>query len=65
MLRNCIEPKFENIPRKNQNGFRRNRSMISQILTVRQIPGVCGEKNSRQHCYSSISQRHLTPYTER
>ena len=37
LLRNCIEPKIDNILRKNQNGFQRNRSMISQILTIRRI----------------------------
>ena len=26
LLRNCIEPKIQKILRKNQNGFRRNRS---------------------------------------
>ena len=34
LLRNRIEPKIDNILRKNQNGFRRNRSMTSQILTI-------------------------------
>ena len=34
---NRIEPKIGNILRKNQNGFRRNRSMTSQILTIRRI----------------------------
>ena len=28
------------VPRKNQNGFRRNRSTTSQILTIRQMLGV-------------------------
>ena len=37
LLHNRIEPKIENILRKNQNGFRRNRSTTSQILTIRQI----------------------------
>ena len=37
LLRNCIEPKIDNIFRKNQNGFRRNRSTTSQILTIRRI----------------------------
>ena len=36
-LRNRIEPKIDNIIRKNQNVFRRNRSTISQILTIRRI----------------------------
>ena len=33
----CIEPKINNILRKNQNGFRKNRSTSSQILTIRRI----------------------------
>ena len=43
-LRNCIEPKIEKILRKNQNGFQRNQSPTSQILTIRQIPeGACAK----------------------
>ena len=37
LLRNRIDPKIDNILRKNQNGFRRNRSTTSQILTIRRI----------------------------
>ena len=37
LLRNRIEPKIENILRKNQNVFWRNRSTTSQILTIRRI----------------------------
>ena len=37
LLRNRIKPKIDNILRKNQNGFRRNRSTTSQILTIRSI----------------------------
>ena len=37
LLRNCIEPKIDNILRKNQNGFWKNRSTTSQILTIRRI----------------------------
>ena len=37
LLHNRIEPKIDNIFRKNQNGFQRNRSMTSQILTIHQI----------------------------
>ena len=37
LLRNRIEPKIDNILRKNQNGFRRNRSTTSQILSIRRI----------------------------
>ena len=43
--RNRIEPKIDNILRKNQNGFRRNRSMTSQILTIcRILEGVRAKK---------------------
>ena len=42
LLRNCIEPKIENILRKNQNGFRRNKCTTSQILTIR---------NNSRRCY--------------
>ena len=34
LLRNYIEPKIEKILWKNQNGFWRNQSMTSQILTI-------------------------------
>ena len=37
LQRNRIEPKIDNILMKNQNGFRRNRSTTSQILTIRRI----------------------------
>ena len=37
LLRNRIVPKIDNILRKNQNGFQRNRSTTSQILTIRRI----------------------------
>ena len=36
-LQNCIEPKIDNILRKNQNGFQRNRSTTSQKLTIQRI----------------------------
>ena len=35
LLHNLIEPKIDNILRKNKNGFRRNRSTTSHILTIR------------------------------
>ena len=39
-----MEPKIENIFRKNQNGFWWNRSTTSQILTIRRIlEGVCAK----------------------
>ena len=37
LIRKRREPKIDNILRKNQNGFRRNRSTTSQILTIRRI----------------------------
>ena len=37
LLWNHIEPKIDNILRKNQNGFRKNRSTTSQILTISRI----------------------------
>ena len=37
LQRNHIEPKIDNILRNNLNGFRRNRSTTSQILTIRRI----------------------------
>ena len=45
LQRNRIEPKIDNIFRKNQNGFRRNRSTTSQILTIRRIPEGVRAKN--------------------
>ena len=44
LLRNCREPKIENILRKNENGFQRIRSTTLQILTIRRIlEGVCAK----------------------
>ena len=44
LLRNDIEPKIENILRKNQNGYRRNRSRTSQFLIIHRIlEGVCAK----------------------
>ena len=37
LLLNRIQPKLEEILRKNQNGFRKERSTVGQILTVRRI----------------------------
>ena len=45
LLRNRIEPKIYNILSKNQNGFRRNRSTASQILTIRSILECVRAKN--------------------
>ena len=41
-----IEPKIDSILKKNQNGFRRNRSTTSQIFTIRRtLEGVLVKKN--------------------
>ena len=40
LLLNCIKPEIDKILRKNQNGFRRNRSASLQILIIRRILGV-------------------------
>ena len=46
-IRNRIESKIDNILRKNQNGFRRNRSTTSQILTICRILEGVRAKNLR------------------
>ena len=37
LLLNRIQPEIEKVLRKNQNGFRKNRSTVGQILTVRRL----------------------------
>ena len=44
-LRNRIEPKIDNILRKNQNSFRKNRPKTSRILTIRRTLEGVGQKN--------------------
>ena len=64
-LGNRIETKIEKILRKNQNCFRRNRSTLSHILTIRQIlECVRAKKTLDQRYYLSTSPKPLTPYTE-
>ena len=58
LLRNRIEPKIDNILRKNQNGFRRNRSKTSQMLTIRRILEGVRSKKLQATLISSI------PFTE-
>ena len=62
LLRNRIEPKTDNILRKNQNGFLRNRSKTSQILTIRRI--LKGVRAKNLHCYLLTLPRPSIPYTE-
>ena len=51
LLLNHIEPEIEKILRKNQNGFRRKQSALSQILTIRRISeGVRAKKSQRNAC---------------
>ena len=63
LLRNRIEPKIDNILRKNQNGFRRNRSTTSQIESVESLKAF-GQKTFRRHYYLSTSPRPSIPSTE-
>ena len=63
-LRNRIEPKIDNILRKNQNGFRRNRSMTSHILTIRRILEGVRAKNLLAKYFLSALPRPLIPFTE-
>ena len=65
LLRNRIEPKIDNILRKNQNGFRRNRSTTSQILTIRRILEVDRAKNLQATLLLSTLPRPSIPYTEK
>ena len=64
LLRNRIEPKIDNILRKNQNGFRRNRFTASQILTIRRILEGVRTKNLEATILFSTLLRPLTPFTE-
>lgn len=45
LLLNCIRPEMEGILRRNQNGFRQNRSTVGQLLTVRRIIEGVNAKN--------------------
>ena len=45
MLLNRIRPEIDPILRKNQNGFRKNRSTTGQILTIRRILEDVKDKN--------------------
>ena len=61
LLRNRIEPKIDHMLKKNQNGFRRNRSTTSQILTIHRILHV--QKTYRLPYHLSTLPRPLTPFT--
>ena len=64
LLRNHTEPKID-ILSKNQNGFRRNRSTISQILTISRIlEGIRAKKTYRRQNYLSTLPRPLILFTE-
>ena len=64
LLRNHIEAKIDNILRKNQNGFRRNRSMTSQILTIVESLKAYRPKTYGRQYYLSTLPRPLIPFTE-
>ena len=65
LLRNHIEPKINNILRKNQNGFQRNRSTTSQILTIHRILEAYEQKPYMRQYFLSTLPRPLIPFTER
>ena len=55
LLCNCIEPKIENKLRKNQNGFWRNRSTTSQILTIRpNLQGLRAKKTTHYNIFCRL-----------
>ena len=64
LLRNRIEPKIDNILRKKQNGFRRNRSTTSPILTIRRILEGVWEKNLQATLIFFTLPRLSIPFTE-
>ena len=64
LLRNRIELQTDNILRKNQNGFRRNRSTILQILTIRRILESIRAKTYKRHYYLSTLPRPSIPFIE-
>ena len=64
LLRNRIEPEIDNIFRKNQNGFRRNRSTTSQILTIRRILEGVRAKNLQATLIFVDFTRLSIPFTE-
>ena len=64
LLRNRIEPQIDNILRKNQNGFRRNRSTTSQILTIPRILEGVRPKSYKRQYYLSTLPKPLIPFTE-
>ena len=66
LLRNGIEPKIENILRKNQNGFQRNRSTTSQILTIHWIlEGVRAKNLQATILFVDFTKQGLWPHSQR
>ena len=64
LLRNRREPEIDNILRKNQNGFWRNRSTTSQIFTTIEFLKAYEQKTYRWQYYLSTLQRPLILFTE-
>ena len=64
LLLNCIAPEIEKVLSKNQNGFQRNWSTTSQIMTIHQIlEGVGAKKNLWWHLFVDFSK--AFDYTQR
>ena len=64
LLSNRIEPKIDNILRKNQNSFRRNTSTTSNFDYPSNSRRCTHKKNYRQQYYLLALLRTLTPFTE-
>ena len=64
MLLNRIRPVVDIILRKNQNGFRTNRSTFGQILMVRRIIEGQIQQIRQLLSFSSISPNISIPYIE-
>ena len=65
LLLNLIEHEIEKVFRKNQNGFRRNRNMTSQIMTTRRLLESVRAKNLKATLLFVDFSKTFTPYTER
>ena len=63
-LRNRIEPKIDNNLWKNQNGYRRNRSTTSHILTIHRILEGIRAKNQQATLLLLTLPRPLIQFTE-
>ena len=72
MMLNRIQPEIEKVIRPNQNGFRKNRSTVGQILTVQRIIERVRAKNLEavilfiefSNTFDSVHWQKLSRHTE-